>query len=58
VLAKEIGLRPEPHRDAAVSVRLRAGESLVVEERSDRWARVVHPRGSGWTERAGVGVVE
>ena len=58
VLSKEIGLRAEPHGETAVSVKLKAGETVVVEERSDRWARVAHPRGSGWTERAGIGVVE
>jgi Bacterial SH3 domain len=58
VLAPEIGLREQPHRDSAAGLRLRAGETVRVAEHSDRWARVVHARGSGWTERAGIGVVE
>jgi tetratricopeptide (TPR) repeat protein len=58
VLAGEIGLRAEPHRETAVSLRLRAGESVRIEESSDRWALIVHPRGSGWTERAGIGIVD
>jgi len=58
VLAEEIGLRPEPHAGLAVLLELEAGETVRIEELSDRWVKVVHPRGSGWTERAGVGVVD
>ena len=58
VLVEEIGLRPEPHSGLAVLCELEAGETLRIEELSDRWMRVAHPRGGGWTERAGVGVVD
>jgi tetratricopeptide (TPR) repeat protein len=58
VLAREVALRAEPHEEAATSLKLVAGEVVRVAERSERWARVVHARGSGWTERGGVGVVE
>ena len=57
VIASEIGLRSEPHAALAVNVRLHAGQVVRVAEMSDRWVRVVHPQGGGWTERAGVGLV-
>lgn len=58
VLAEEISLRIEPHTDLPATTLLKAGETVRVEELSDRWVRVVHPRGGGWTERAGIGVVD
>ena len=58
VVSDEISLRSEPRADLAVTLKLKAGELVRVEEQSDRWVRVVHPQGRGWTERAGVGVVE
>lgn len=58
VLSEEITLRAEPHVSLPATLELRAGEVVTVEESSDRWMRVVHPRGAGWTERAGVGVVD
>jgi tetratricopeptide (TPR) repeat protein len=58
VLGRDIGLRAEPHRESSTALRLRAGETVRVHERSDRWSRVSHPRGSGWTESAGIGVVD
>ena len=58
VLADEISLRAEPHFFFSPTLRLRAGEPLRVEEFSDRWARVTHAEGTGWTPRDGVGVVE
>jgi tetratricopeptide (TPR) repeat protein len=58
VLSERIRLRSEPHRDLAVVLELRAGESVQVAESSDRWARVLHPRGAGWTECQGLGFVE
>ncbi len=57
VLTNEIGLRSEPHAALTVTVRLHAGQVVRVAEMSDRWVRVVHPQGAGWTERAGVGLV-
>ena len=58
VLADEISLRSEPHFFFSPTLRLRAGETLRIEEFSDRWARVTHTEGSGWTPRDGVGVVQ
>ena len=58
VLAPELGLRPEPHPDYPTTVELRAGETVDIEESSDRWARVTSPRGTGWVRRDGVGLVD
>ena len=58
VLEGEIELRGEPHAAWAVTRRLRTGELVGIVELSDRWARIVHRRGGGWTERASVGLVE
>ncbi|MBI1851386.1 MAG: tetratricopeptide repeat protein [Planctomycetes bacterium] len=58
VLAPEIALRAEPRVDTAIQVKLEAGEVVRIEESSDRWVRVVHARGRGWTERGGIGVVD
>jgi tetratricopeptide (TPR) repeat protein len=58
VLNDEIALRPEPHVDLNAVHELEAGETVCVMERSDRWIRVVHEKGEGWTERAGVGIVD
>ena len=57
VLAREIGLRSEPHPSVPVAFKLEAGEMVRVEELSDRWIRVTHAQGGGWTDRANVGVV-
>lgn len=56
-LASKIELRPEPHLDLPVTLEVNAGETLRVEDLSDRWARVVHSSGSGWTERRGIGLI-
>ena len=58
VLAREVALRPEPHTSLDITRKLKAGETVQVEESSDRWIRITHEKGSGWTERAGVGVVD
>jgi tetratricopeptide (TPR) repeat protein len=58
VLKHEIAIRAEPHIELPVHFELEAGEAVRVEERSDRWIRLEHAKGSGWTERSGVGVVE
>jgi len=42
----------------AREITLQAGERVRVMEMSDRWMRVEQAEGSGWTERAGVGLVE
>jgi len=58
VLAEEITLRSEPHSAMPTTYELEAGTVLRVLEMSDRWMYVSHPEGSGWTERAGVGIVD
>lgn len=58
VLNSEIALRSEPHMALAVILKLDAGEKVRVEEISDSWIRVDHSHGSGWTERAGVGIID
>lgn len=58
VLDRVIAVRPEPHARDPVLFEIRAGQSVRVEEASDRWMRIAHPHGRGWTERPGVGVVE
>lgn len=58
VLAREVGLRAEPHADLAARSTLRHGDTVRVAEFTDRWVRVEHATGSGWTERAGLGLVE
>jgi len=58
VLPARIALRAEPRAEGAVTAELGAGETLQVEAFADGWVRVAHARGAGWTERAGVGLVE
>jgi tetratricopeptide (TPR) repeat protein len=58
VLTEELGLRSEPRDGLPVAHRLKAGDLVVVVERSDHWLKVTHGTFGGWTERAGVGVVE
>jgi hypothetical protein len=58
VLRGDLAVRAEPHAGMPAVFRLRPGELLRVIEESDRWVRMVHPRGEGWTERTGVGLVE
>lgn len=58
VMASEITLRSEPHTEFAVIFKLNAGEKVRVEEMSDRWIRIRHASGGGWTERAGVGIID
>jgi len=57
VTQEEVSVFQEPHRGTPVRCSLRAGEVLTVHEASDRWLRVSHPRGEGWTPRGGVGLV-
>lgn len=57
VLATQVALRAEPHRSVPVLFELRAGESLQVAEQSERWARVLHARGEGWTQVDGIGLI-
>jgi hypothetical protein len=58
VLKREIALRSEPHTSLTITQTIKAGETVGVKEMSDRWIRIIHTQGSGWTERSGVGVVE
>lgn len=58
VVAPEIKIYSEPRDDLPVLVSLKAGELLTVVESTDRWARVVHGGRSGWTPRAGVGLID
>ena len=58
VLGSEVAVRPEPHIEQPVTLRLQAGTLVRIAEKSDRWARIEHPRGGGWTERAGLGVID
>ncbi len=58
VLSAEIALRAEPHAEVPAILRLKAGETVRVLERSDRWSRVLHAHGGGWTESTGLGLVE
>jgi hypothetical protein len=58
VLPRRIVLRTEPHAAMSATVSLAAGQLVRVHESSDRWARVTHSTGTGWTERAGIGVVD
>lgn len=58
VLHEEIEVRAQPHADRGVIFDMKAGETLRVEESSDRWVRVTHTRGRGWTERDGVGLAD
>ena len=58
VIGNEIAVRAEPHAEGALVARLRAGEDVRVDESSDRWARVTQGGTTGWTERAGVGIVD
>jgi tetratricopeptide (TPR) repeat protein len=58
VLTPRLPLRPDPHASLTPSLELRAGETVRVLESSERWARVSHSRGSGWTDRAALGLVD
>jgi hypothetical protein len=58
VVAAEATLRAEPHAERTPGLRLAAGETVRVVERSDRWARVTHPRGAGWTPVDALAVIE
>jgi tetratricopeptide (TPR) repeat protein len=58
VLADRIAVRVEPHAEVVVLFELAAGVTVRVGEFSDRWAWIEHPRGKGWTERRGLGLVE
>jgi tetratricopeptide (TPR) repeat protein len=58
ILEPSIAVRPDPHATLPVIARLDAGQLVRVEEASDRWARITHAAGSGWVERAVVGLVE
>jgi len=58
ILVNEIELRTEPHVDREVVSRLKNGETVSIEEMSDKWIRITHHDGNGWTKRSGIGVVD
>ncbi|MFH1998625.1 MAG: SH3 domain-containing protein [Planctomycetota bacterium] len=58
VLSSSIRLRHEPHTDLAVTGRLKAGEEVFIRGQSDLWIQVEHEGQVGWTERAGIGIIE
>lgn len=58
VLAPEIALRAAPDSGLPPVLRLRAGEVVRIEERGPSWLRVRHDLVRGFTEPAGVGVVD
>jgi len=58
VLENQIALHAEPRADLPVTLELRAGETVSVETLADPWIRIRHARGTGWTPRKGVGLVD
>jgi len=58
VLEDDVAVHREPHVDLPALFALQAGETVRVEEMSDRWMRITHPRGHGWVACAGVSVVD
>lgn len=58
VLANGIALRSEPRADLPPVAELHAGELVRIESLSDRWVQIAHAEARGWTERAGVGIVD
>ena len=54
VIAEEIALRIEPHADLAVTHELKAGETVHINEMSDRWARITHKEAAGQSAQASV----
>jgi len=58
VIASDITLRRAPRADGEPTFELRAGETVRIEAISDGWLRVTHPRGGGWTQGKGIGVVD
>jgi tetratricopeptide (TPR) repeat protein len=57
VLPNESRVRSEPRDDLPVVLTLKAGETVTVDETTERWARVRHPEGRGWVSRDDVGLV-
>lgn len=57
IVLAEVLLRPEPHSELPATLRLDAGDFVRVQELSERWIRITHPLGEGWTARQGVGVI-
>ncbi len=58
VLDATVRLRSEPRGDLAAVLSLRPGIVVAVVESGEDWLRVIHPQGRGWTERAGLGIVD
>lgn len=58
VLSPRVALRPAPDPEQPANLELSAGELVRVLDLAQRWTRIRHARGSGWTERDGVGLVD
>lgn len=58
VLSARCEVRAEPNDRAATLLSLPTGTRLRIEESSDRWSRVSHPRGSGWVRRSVLGILD
>lgn len=58
VITTDARLRSEPREDLPTTLTLKSGETVVVEERGDRWLRVRYGDRSGWTEAATIGIVQ
>jgi tetratricopeptide (TPR) repeat protein len=58
VLAAEAKVYAEPREDLTFIVKLPVGETVPIEEASDRWVKVRYRDREGWTPRAGIGIVD
>ena len=58
VISSEAAVRAEPHTSLGVILKIEAGDVVRVAEMSDRWARIIHDHGTGWTERKYLGLIE
>jgi hypothetical protein len=58
VLAPEAKVYSEPREDLPFILKLPVGETVPIEEASDRWVKVRCRDRVGWTPRAGVGIVD
>lgn len=58
VVLAATGLRAEPSADGPVTLAIRPGETVHVTRASEGWVEVESPRGRGWTESAGIGMVD
>ena len=58
VLVPEAKVYSEPREDLPFILKLPVGETVPIEEASDRWVKVRCRDRVGWTPRAGVGIVD